>query len=87
MKKLDWIDIGLHAAVAVLVVLLGHYGLGLPLFALCLASAIVWPGRELWQHRPNYLEIITHEQPLLEWLAPVLVSVITALLILWGAKA
>lgn len=82
--KIDWLDIALHAAAAVLIVLLVHYGFGIPVLYPVLANIIFWPARELWQHRPDYLEIITREQPLLEWLVPALLSVITALLILAG---
>lgn len=83
--RIDWLDVMLHAAIAALVVGLCWLAWGILVCAV-LANIIFWPAREAWQHRPDYLEIITHEQSFLEWMVPACVSVITALLILWGAK-
>lgn len=78
---IDWLDIALHAGVAALLVGLAWLGWGVVIW-MVLANVIFWPARELWQHRPDYLEILTHEQSLLEWLVPVCVCMITALLIM-----
>lgn len=67
--KLDWPDIALHIAVAAALMLLP------PIFV----NTVFWPARELLQHRPDYHEIITRPQPLLEWLCPVITG-----FIIWG---
>lgn len=81
LKERDWLDIGLHVAAQLLITLLGHYALGISLFALCLASIIFWLGREIWQHWPDWKEVFTRPQPLLEWLAPVAVGIVVSFFI------
>lgn len=71
LKRLDWIDIAIHVGLAVVGMALLHL-VGVPAFFLLVFNALFWPARELYQHRPDYLEIITHPQSLLEWLAPTL---------------
>lgn len=66
---MDWIDIGLHAGISI-------FAMGLFwLFKFPATGAIIstgfWPGRELSQHWPDWVEILTHPQSLLEWVVPV----------------
>ena len=68
--KLDLIDIAIHVGLA----LVGMAAL--MIFPPVAITTIFWPARELIQHRPNYLEIITHPQSLLEWACPVAVGFI-----------
>ena len=54
MLSLDWADIAIHAAVAVVV----------------LANGTFWIKREINQHKDNPWRIFTSPQSLLEWFIP-----------------
>jgi hypothetical protein len=67
---MDWPDIAIHTGIAIVgmaILLL----LGVSMWAALALNTAIWPVREAWQHRPDYREIITHPQSLLEWACPV----------------
>lgn len=68
---MDWLDIFIHVGIAIAGVVILSL-LGVPAWMLLAINTVAWPAREAWQHRPDYHEIITRRQPLVEWLAPVL---------------
>lgn len=70
---LDWIDIAIHVGLAITGMALLHLA-GVPWLAVIAINTVFWPAREAWQHRPDYREIITHPQSLLEWVCPVLMG-------------
>ena len=73
---LDWVDIGLHTAGGVAIGFAAAY---LSPWLL-LAGAAFWLGREMWQHAPDFEEVITRPQSLIEWVAPVGASIAVFLL-------
>lgn len=79
LKHIDWDDVFIHVAITLLLWPLLYYGHALwgqfpaiPSDWLLLFNTAIWPIREALQHKPDYKEIITHPQSLLEWVAPVL---------------
>ena len=66
---MNWKDIGLHIGVAAAGVAFLIF-CQTPDWIIFIINTAVWPARELWQHRPDYIEVISHPQSLLEWLCP-----------------
>lgn len=75
MKQIKWGDVAIHAGVALAALVVWHY-LGLNPFLGFAINTVAWPIREMGQHRPNYAEIFTHPQSLMEWVAPVWVGLV-----------
>lgn len=71
---MDWLDIFIHTGIAIGAILLLHL-FGVHMLFLLIINTIVWPAREAWQHRPDYHELVTRPQPLLEWSCPVVAGV------------
>lgn len=71
---MDWIDIGIHAGIAAAYVVIPPFLLSRAyalLYVPLLAFGVVfWPFREVIQHWPDPLEIVTQIQSLLEWIIP-----------------
>lgn len=65
---MDWIDIGLHAGIAIVsAALLYIWAGGFTVWF----NTIFWPARELYQHWDSPFDLLFRPQSLLEWVVPV----------------
>lgn len=69
---MDWLDIVIHSAVGLCLVI-GMLAMGVPGLIAASLNAFLWFVRE-WEQKPNHSRVFTHPQSLLEWFVPSLLG-------------
>ena len=65
---MDWLDIAIHSAVGLCLVI-GMLAIGVPGLIAASLNAFLWLVRE-WEQKPNHSRVFTHRQSFLEWFVP-----------------